>query len=64
MIIRSTQMITLCRKNSVCRHTSRYTCSESGAGRNRMRPSLAMKTSLPSRMQPLMKFQISRPVAT
>ena len=64
MITSRSQITRLCRKNSVWRQSSRYTCRLIGAGRNRIRPSFAMKTSVPSRMQPLMKFQISSPVAT
>ena len=51
-------------KNSICRHTSRYTCTLSADGSCLIRPSLAMKTSEPSRMEALIRFQTIRPIVT
>ena len=54
----------LCPNKIICRHTSRYTCTLNGVGSCLINPSLATKTSAPSRIEALIKFQMIRPRVT
>ena len=48
----------------ICRHTSRYTRTLSGVGSRLIKPSLAMNTSAPSRIEALIMFQMISPSVT